>query len=176
MPSPLFLAVDNSRLVKVGRAGYDSGFNDTATGSSASYTAVLRSGRISPAGESGLCLFRRVAIRVFHADAFTATIRVYVDGKQTERPKKPSELSPGEEPVKGKVPTVPQSIVVNAQSSGDWKESVLLADIEAVGSYCEVELEIASSSLKSPVLIESALVHYRDLGVRVRNKEDANPA
>jgi hypothetical protein len=169
MPAPVFLGFDGSnKLAKVGRVGYDSGNQDTLTGTA--YTATFRTGRLSPDGQNALHYFRRVALRVWHTGSFTVIITLYVDGQQTTIPdssKTPTPADPS--------PKKPQVVTYEVTAPSAPKESVLLVDCEAVGVTLEVEVQVVSSSVSGAMLLESLLVHYRPLRVKDRVDADKNP-
>jgi hypothetical protein len=158
----------NGNLAKVGRAGYDSGTTDTLTGTS--YTATFRTGRMSPDGESALHFFRRIALRVWHTGAFTITLTAYVDGTQTTIPD-PATTPTTSNPSPRKAQVVTYQVAAPASP----RESVLLVDIEAVGTVLEVEGSIASSSVTGQVLLESLLLYYRPLRLKDRVDATKNP-
>lgn len=156
MPAPVFLVGDSNFVAKVGRVGLDFDAVDTTTGSS--YNTVIKTGAVSPAGESGLCLFKQIALRVFHSSPFTVTAKVYVDGEQTKKNvATTTQYLSYEDRTKN---YTAQETTVSVPEPADFKETILLFDVEAVGTYIQLELSISSSSLKSPIMLESAVVHY----------------
>lgn len=147
MAAPLFLIANEARVYKMGRVGFDSG----ATDPGGSYTATLRTEKISPAGELGYCHFRRIGFRIYRTGSFTLTAKVYVDGVQTQIFDSSS--------VK-----VNQTIVIEKTAPVLSPEETLVeADIDAKGSYVEVELTVSSGSVTGVFLPEELEVHYRPI-------------
>ena len=144
MPAFVFATeAAGSRIYRVGRVGMDSVGNDAG----GAFTSLLRTEKISPAGEDGLCYFRRVALRVWRTGAFKCTMKVWVDGKRTQR------WSSG---VK-----IDQSIAFDiAAPTMSPDEAVIEASIEAQGTYVEVELTLSSADVSGMILPESMEVHY----------------
>lgn len=147
MPTPLFIIGADPRLYKFGRVGFDSGSSDPG----GAFTATMRTEKISPAGEHGFCHFRRIGFRIFRTGGFTMTVRVYVDGVQTKVYDANST----------KVDQV-ISIVKTAPSISP-EETTVEGDIDAKGTYIEVELTVTSNNIVGLYLPEELNVHYRPL-------------
>lgn len=148
MPVPLFVVeATGARLYKMGRVGFDSGSADPG----GNFTATMRTEKISPAGELGYCQFRRIGFRVFRTGSFTITVKVFVDGVQTQIYDASS--------VK-----VNQTIVIaKAAPSISPEETEVEADISANGTYIEVELTVTSNNVSGLFLPEELEVHYRPI-------------
>lgn len=148
MPAPIFICqVGQRRFYKVGRVGFDSGNADAG----GAYTGTFRSEKISPAGEFGLCQFRKVSFRILRTGAFTMTVKAYVDGSQTQRYNSSS--------VK-----VDQTVVIaEAAPTNSPEEKIVEVEIDATGTYIEVEVSIVSSQVTGVFLPEEVDVHYRPI-------------
>lgn len=147
MPAPLFVIGTDPRIYKFGRVGFDSGVSDPG----GAFTATLRTEKISPAGELGLCQFRRVGIRIFRTGSFTMTVKAYVDGVQTTTYDASSNR-------------VNQSIsITKSAPSVSPEETLVECDIDARGTYIEVELIVTSSGVAGLYLPEELEIHYRPL-------------
>lgn len=147
MPAPLFAIGTDPRLYKFGRVGFDSGSADPG----GVYTATMHSEKISPAGELGLCHFRRVGFRIYRTGSFTITLKVYVDGVQTQ-------IWDG-----AGNKTTQQVVLVSAAPTNSPDETLVEADINARGTYIEVELTVQSSDVSGVFLPEGLEVHFRPL-------------
>lgn len=135
---------NGSRIYKVGRVGYDSGNVDAG----GAYTGNLRTGKISPQGEDGLCLFRRVVMRIWRTGQFTITFTIYVDGVQTQI-------------LNSSGAKVPQTIVITKPAPVlPPEETVVECSISAQGTYIEVEADIVSTSITGTFLPEELECHY----------------
>jgi len=147
MPAPLFIIGNDPRIYKFGRVGFDSGSGDPG----ANFTATMRTEKISPAGDLGLCQFRRIGFRIYRTGAFTLTVKVYIDGIQT----KIFDASSNK---------VDQTIVIaKAAPSISPEETLVEADIDGQGSYIEVELTVTSNNITGVFLPEELDIHYRPL-------------
>lgn len=147
MPAPLFIIGDDPRIYKFGRVGFDSGLADAG----GNFTATMRTEKISPAGELGLCHFRRVGFRIFRTGSFTVTVKVYVDGVQTKIFDAASAA-------------IDQVIVITKAAPAISPEETLVeADINAKGSYIEVDLTVNSNDVGGVFLPEELEIHYRAL-------------
>jgi len=148
MITPAF-AFENtgSRVYKIGRVGLDSGTQDTG----GVYTAVLKTERISPLGEVGLVVIRRVAVRIWRTGAFQATMKVFVDGAQT------TTFDAGGNKVLQSVSFT--AVAPTAPPIESWIE----ASVNAPGTYVEVELDVASNTLTGIFLPAEAEVHFYPL-------------
>ena len=145
MPTPLFVAEANgSRLYKIGRVGFDTGTSDVG----GVFTGVLKTEKLSPAGEDGLCYFRRVIVRAWRTGAYTVTLKCWVDGVRTKVYGTDGAASDQTVTIAGTAPAI----------SPD--EAIVEASIAAQGTYLEVELSIASNAITGVFLPESLEVHY----------------
>lgn len=134
-----------ARIYKFGRVGFDSGSADPG----GNYTATMRTEKISPAGELGLCHFRRIGFRIFRTGSFTITVKVYVDGAQTKIYDAGSNQ-------------VNQTIVITKSAPSISPEELEIeADINASGTYIEVELTVTSNNIAGLFLPEELNVQYR---------------
>lgn len=162
MGAPIYLPQLNSNgIYKVGRVGHETGAQDEG----GIYTALLRSEKISPLGETGWCKFRRVVLRVRHTSSYSVKMRVYVDGVQTKTYDQ-TDMTSGtmvdqEVTFTGSAPTAPPA------------ESILQVDITKPGTYIEVELQCASNGVTGSFMPESVEVHYIPLR-RARQGEAAS--
>lgn len=156
MPTPaLLLEVGTPTLYRVGRTGFDSGSADAG----GVFTATMRTWGGSPTGDFGRAHFRRVGIRILHSAEFTCTVRIYVDGEQTQIWESGS--------------LVAQEVVFNLTTLFDPPgEELLEVDLDAVGSIIEVELEVDSDEVEGIFLPESIEVHFRPL----RKARESTPA
>lgn len=144
MPTPVFVGDSaTGKIFKVGRIGLDSGSADPG----GNYTATMRTEKHSPAGEDGLCLFRRVYIRILHTGSFTATAKAYVDGVQTKI-------------YSGGVSTGQAVVLVEGVPASSPKETVKEFAINGQGTSIEVELSVASNAITGVFLIESISVGH----------------
>ena len=150
MPTPIYLGESGgSRIYKVGRTGLDTGTADTG----GAYTGTLKTEKISPAGEDGLCYFRRVAIRCWHTGGYTMTVTVYVDGAQTQVYSATT----------GVKETQSVTFVVAAPTSSP-AETISEIDLtEAHGTFIEVQVVAVSTNVTGVWLPESVEVHYLPL-------------
>ena len=148
MPVPVFAGEQSgNKIYRVGRVGFDSGNTDAG----GAYTGTLRTEKISPLGESGLCYFRRVVLRVFRTGAFTVTFKVYVDGAQTKIFNASSQK-------------VDQTIVVTkAAPTISPDETIVEGEIAGKGTYIEVEMTILSTDGTGVFLPEELEVHFQPL-------------
>lgn len=148
MPVPLFIVEANgARIYKFGRVGFDSGSADPG----GNFTATMRSEKISPAGELGLCHFRRIGFRIFRTGSFTITVKVFVDGVQT----KIYDASSNK---------VDQTIVITKSAPNiSPEEAEVEADVDASGTYIEVELTVTSNNIAGLFLPEELNIHFRPI-------------
>src|SRR6267142_728286 len=145
MITPVFAAESGgSRVFKIGRVGLDTGTMDTG----GSYSATLKTERISPMGENTLLMFRRVACRVWRTGGFTTIMTVYVDGIQTQIYNSLGQLVP-----QSVTFVVPPPVVSPIES---WIES----SIKAPGTYIEVQLAVRSDQLTAIFLPAEIEVHF----------------
>ena len=146
MPTSVFAAEKGgSHIYRIGRVGYDTGTAD----SGGVFSAELKTERISPAGEDGLCFFRRVVLRVWHTGAYSLTMTVYVDDVQT----KTFNSATG-------APT-PQTIVLSRVAPTTSPiESVVEASIWAQGTYITVDIVVQSDDITGVFLPETIECHY----------------
>lgn len=144
--------INGKRLHRIGRLLRDFTSTSEVADGGGAIVGTIRSERISPSGEHGYNLFRRVGIRFRHSSDFTFTVRVYVDGEQTQ------VWASGEETDQVVVRTV-------IAPTGDPIETTEEIDIVASGTYIEVEIEITAdpASVAGTYLIESVEIHYRSL-------------
>ena len=148
MITPVFAFENNgSRVYKIGRVGLDSAGNDTG----GAFTAQLKTERISPLGEVGLVVFRRVVVRIWRTGGFTATMKIFVDGAQT------TTFDAGGNKVL-QVVTFTASTPVNPPT-----ESWIEASVNAPGTYIELELDVASNAVTGVFLPAEAEVHFYPL-------------
>lgn len=143
MPAPVYAAENSgARVYRIGRVGLDSGTQDAG----GVFTSTLRTDKFSPAGENGLVLFRRVSVRIWHTGTYTFTMKIYVDGVQTQIYSGSTQID--------------QTItIVRAAPISSPAEQVEEADISAVGTYVEVEIAIDSDDLTGVFLPESIELH-----------------
>ena len=149
MTTPIYVPeLDGSRIYKVGRVGYETGTEDAR----GVYTGFIRSEKISPAGETGWCKFRRVVLRVRHSSTFITTMRVYVDGAQTQTYDQ-TDMTGGSK--------LDQEVVFTEAAPTDPPaETILQIDVSAKGTYIEIELECDSDDVFGTFLPESIEIHY----------------
>lgn len=139
MPSPVFIGdLESGKIYKIGRIGFDSGTTDPA----GPYTATMRTEKHSPAGPEGLCLFRRVYIRVHHTGSFVLVSKAFVDGVQT----------------KINLGTDQATTFIQSAPATSPAETVLEMAIEAQGTSIEVEITVLSDTSTGIVLIEEITV------------------
>jgi len=144
MPTPVFAAENaGPRVYKVGRVGLDTGSQDTG----GVYTATLRTERVSPAGEGGLCYFRRVAIRVWRTGGFTITLKAFVDGVQTRV-------------YSGGVLVDQVAVITKAAPTTSPIEDVVEMSLAAQGTSIEVEMAVDSDDVTGVFLPELVELHY----------------
>lgn len=149
MPVSVFaLESSGSRVYRLGRAGYDTGIKDVDPSTGTVFTGTLKTEKISPAGEAGLCWFRRVAFRIWRTGSFVATITVWVDGVQTKR--YDSATSAWVDQVVSITKTAPDI---------SPEETIIEAAIAAKGTYIEVQLVVDADDVTGVFLPESVEVH-----------------
>jgi hypothetical protein len=148
MPAPaLALEFATKILYKVGRTGFDSGASDAG----GVYVARMKTERQAPEGKHGLCQFRRIGLRVTRTAGFTATIKVWVDDKQTKRYDASSAAVDQTVVVVYGVPTIAP------------EETIIEVDINAVGTYIAVEMTLNSNEVSGTFMLDELNVHYRPL-------------
>jgi hypothetical protein len=148
MPTRLMIAGNaGHRIYVAGRVGLDTGPDDVG----GPYTALMRTERFSPAGENALLHFRRVALRVWHTGSFAGTMRVYVDETQTQYYTSAGVLTDQELAFSADAPTLTPD------------ETIVEMDINAQGTYIQVELEIESDAITGVFLPETIFVGARVL-------------
>lgn len=140
---------DGGKIYQAGRVGFDAGSPVSLDSGSQSYTGTLKSERISPAGEGGLCVFRRVALRVLRSGSFEVTMKVYVDDEQTK--------------IYSSGSTQVDQAVVISRTNRALGETVIEADLEAVGTFIQVEIVVESGDVTGVFLPESIETHYRPI-------------
>ena len=151
MPTRVFAASgDSGKVYLIGRVGLDNPGDDVGL---FSYTGTYRTDRHSPAGQGGLALFRRVRARIWHTGAFDVTMKCFVDGAQTQ-------LFDVNSVAVDQVITFSVPAPTTVGPDGGF-ETVLTADIEARGTYIEVEFAIDISTLTGVVLPESMETGHR---------------
>lgn len=148
MITPVFAAEGNgSRIYQVGRVGLDTGSQDTG----GVYTGTLRTERINPMGETALLMFRRAVVRVWRTGGYTVTMKIYVDGVQTQV-------------YDGSGNKVNQTITFTAPAPAITPtESFLEASISATGTYVELELDVASNNVTGIFLPSELEIHFAPL-------------
>jgi hypothetical protein len=141
MPNPVYVGdLSSGKIYKIGRIGFDSGTADPA----GAFTGTMRTEKHSPAGPEGLCLFRRVYIRVHHTGGFTIIAKAYVDGVQT----------------KINLGTNQTTTFVQAAPATSPAETVLEMAIEAQGTSIEVEMTTLSDTNTGILLIEEITIGH----------------
>jgi hypothetical protein len=152
MPAQLFIGErGGSRIYKVGRVGIDTGTADDG----GVYTGTLKTERFTPAGQDGLCYFRRVALRLWRTSAFALTMKVWVDERRTQVYDTTGHASDQTITITRGAPTFSP------------EETVVEASIWARGTSIQVQIEVASDSVTGIFLPEVLEVHYLPLrGVR----------
>jgi hypothetical protein len=147
MPTRVLVAENGgNHLYAIGRVGLDTGTADDG----GVYTGLLRTERISPAGEGGLVHFRRVLLRVWHSGAFAGTLRAYVDETQTQV-------------YSGPVLVDQAYAFSHAAPLASPDETLVEMDVNAVGTFIEVELEVDSDAITGVFLPEVIAVGCRIL-------------
>jgi len=145
MPTPVYAAENTgARVYRIGRVGFDTGAQDAG----GVYTATLRTDTFAPAGEDGLVLFRRAAVRIWHTGAYELLMRIYVDGVQTTY-------------YVGTTVTAQEVTFVRSAPSPSPAEQVEEADIEKVGTSIEIELVLNSDDITGIFLPETIEIHGR---------------
>ena len=163
-PTPIFAGSSAGPIIyRVGRAGYDTGAKDVDPSSGYVYTGILKTERISPLGEDGLCYFRRVVLRIWRTGAFTVTLKFWVDGKRTQ-----VFASDGSKTDQEVTVTMAAPVMVDDQTS---VETIVEGSLMAQGTYIEVEISVDSDDITGVFLPETVEIHY--LPVReVRGRPD----
>jgi hypothetical protein len=150
MPNPVFVgASDSGKIYRIGRVGLDTGTEDP----DGVFTATLLTEKHSPAGEGGLCLFRRVYVRIHHTGEFIAGLRAYVDGVQTQ------VYGPhlvGSVVVTGYYDQV--ATLIEAAPMISPNEVVKEVAISAQGTSIEVQVDVLSDDITGIFLIENISV------------------
>ena len=169
MPNPVLLCENGgARIFKVGRIGFDTGnpstgwkdAQDTAQVGGFAYTGTIRTEDQSPLGEGGDVLFRRILVRVRRTGGWKLTMKVFVDGVQTQRYDNTVEPAV----------LVDQTIAFN---SADFTEppvgeaeveNILEAAVNVEGTFVSLEIKVTSTDqVGGYLLIESAEAHYFEL-------------
>jgi hypothetical protein len=153
MAGTLVLVGDTTsgKIYKIGKIGRDSGSDATYDPDSTAFTGILKTERMSPAGENGLVRFRRVALRAFQSGPYTGTFTVWVDDIQTKTyDNSTSGVLLGS-------PLVDQTIEISGPPETDLGagEVLLEADIDATGTFIQVQLELVSTDIQGYFLLES---------------------
>lgn len=139
MPNPVFVGdLSSGKIYKIGRIGFDTGTVDPA----GAFSGTMRTERHSPAGPEGLCLFRRVYVRVHHTGSFVVLVKAFVDNVLTK-------INTGQD----QGPT----FVISAPAISP-AETILEMAIEAQGTSIEVELSMFSDNITGIFLIEEITV------------------
>jgi hypothetical protein len=147
MPTRILIAGNaGPRVYAAGRVGLDTGPDDVG----GAYTALLKTERLSPAGEGGLVHFRRVLLRVLHTGTFTVTLRAYVDEVQTQV-------------YVGSTLTDQEFTYTQTAPLVSPDESLIEVDIDAHGTFIQVELEVQSDEITGVFLPESLSIGARVL-------------
>lgn len=146
MPTQAFIgASDGAGVYRVGRVGLDLGSADPG----GVFTGVFKTERFSPAGEDGLCEFRRVVLRIWRTSGFTLTLTAWVDDAQTHTC------------TSGGAWTADQSLVISRGSPAVSPEEIVVEmEIRSRGTFIQVQGEILSSSVSAIFLPESLEVQY----------------
>jgi hypothetical protein len=148
MPAQAFIgAADGAGVYKVGRVGLDLGSADPG----GAFTGTFKTERFSPAGEDGLCEFRRVALRIWRTSKFTLTLTVWVDDLPTQVYSLTGVASD-------------QSLVVSRGTPAVSPEEIVVEmEIRARGTFIQVQGDVVSSSVSGVFLPESLEVQYLPL-------------
>jgi len=133
------------KVYAVGRVGFDVGSQDVG----GVFTGLLRSDPLSPDGEGAYTHFRRVQLRIRHTGSFVCTVRLYVDGVQTQVY---TGSTLGDQAV-----TFTQAAPV-FYPSGSEAETILEVDLDAYGTFIVVELDVDSDDITGVFLVESIWV------------------
>lgn len=143
------------RIYKIGKVGYDSGNSATYDPEMTPFTGYLKTERVSPAGEDGLMRFRRVVLRALKSGEYTATFKVWVDDERTKVFDNTQITSP----------KIDQTIVISNPTDEelDEGEAILEADIDATGTFIQVQVELTSTDIKGYFLPESIEIHGQAL-------------
>lgn len=148
MITPIFAAeAGGSRIYKIGRVGLDTGTQDTG----GVYTGVLRTERINPLGEVALLLFRRAVIRIWRTGGYTISMKIFVDGQQTQV----YDASGVLQPQSVTFTALPPSVVP--------VETIVEASINAQGTYAEVEITVDSDDIDGIFLPTELEIHFAPL-------------
>jgi len=139
--------IGTGKIYRVGKVGFDSGATASYDPNSTAFTGTLKTERMSPAGENALVRFRRVALRVLQSGGWTVKFTIWVDDKQTQTYDNDTAGSP----------KVDQTITISNPSTdtGALKEALIEADIDAVGTYIQVQIELVSSDITGVFMPES---------------------
>ena len=151
----LFGEANSNKIYSVGKVGYDSGDEATYDPNTTAFTGTLRTERISPAGEDALVRFRRVVLRAYKVGSWKATIRAWVDDERTKIWDNDDESDTwGEQ--------VDQEVVIEADEEDTGAgEAILEMDIDATGTFIQVEVDLLSSDIKGYFLPESLETHVQ---------------
>jgi len=134
-----------------------------SVGAGTAYTGIIKSERITPfkeqgSGELGLAHFRRVGLRILHTGSFTITVTVWVDGVQT---KYYDDSDSNPDNWAWTAQTI--SFTEAAPTAAHPVEALLEADINAKGTYIEVQISVVSTAVSGVFLPESIEVHARPI-------------
>ena len=146
----LFGEAGSNKIYKIGKVGYDSGTVATSDPGSTEFTGTLTTERISPAGEDGLVRFRRVALRALKGGEWTVQFTVWVNDVQTQVYDNTVDSSP-----------LADQVITITNDADDLAEGevIIEADIDATGTYIQVEVVLLSGNIKGYFLPESIEMH-----------------
>jgi len=145
--------IGTGKIYKVGKVGFDSGAVATFDPNSTPFTGTLKTERMSPAGEDALVRFRRVVLRALKTGAWTVKFTVWVDDTQTQT----YDNTLADSPLQDQTITVSSA----ATDDGTLKEVIIEADIDAVGTFIQVQLEIDSDDITGIFFPESIETHVQ---------------
>jgi hypothetical protein len=167
----LFGEANSDKIYKVGKVGYDSGDPNAVTEdpNATAFTGTIKTERLSPAGEAGLGRFRRVVLRALKLGSWEVTFTIWVDDVQTQRFDN-TVLAP-DSPT---FPLVDQTITVVSDTDDTGEgEAIIEADIDAVGTFIQVQVDIVSTDILGYFLPESIEVHLQP--IRQARSQPAGP-
>jgi hypothetical protein len=150
---------NSPKIYKIGKVGYDSGnvggLSEDPNGTQ--FKGTIKTERLSPAGEDGLCRFRRVVLRALKLGSWKVKFTVWVDDVQTKRFDNTVYT-----PDSATFPTVDQIIEISSNTDDTAEgEAIIEADIDAHGTFIQVEVELASTDITGYFLPESIEVHLQ---------------
>lgn len=145
--------IGSGKIFKIGKVGFDSGATVTFDPNSTPFTGTLKTERMSPAGEDALVRFRRVVLRALKTGAWTVKFTIWVDDKQTQVYDNTQTDSP----------KIDQVITISSPSDDDGtlKEVLIEADIDATGTFIQVQLEMDSDDITGIFFPESIETHVQ---------------